>query len=72
MKITIDVKDGKGIIQTVDVRRGYLVKFINPEKIYPISYYINKDGDRIPVSKQAKGEDLSENQIAELFSKELL
>ena len=72
MKITIDVKDGKGVIQNIDVIRSYLVKFVNPDKLYPISYCINKDGGRIPVSKQVKGEDLSENQIAELFSKELL
>ncbi len=72
MKITIDVKDIKGVIINKEVRRCYLVKFVNPSKMYPVSYTIKQDGTKVIGLSELKGEDLTENQIAELFSKELL
>lgn len=72
MNIIVEVKNHEGKIEAITLRRGYLTKFVDPKKNYPISYYVDNDGKRIKIIKEAKGEDLSENQIAELFSKELL
>ncbi len=72
MKITLGVKDIKGTIINKEVRIAYLVKFVNPNKMYPVSYTIKQDGTKVIGLSELKGEDLSENQIAELFSLELL
>lgn len=72
MTITIEVKNHDGKIEHMNVRRGYLVKFVDPEKMYLTSYYINNDGARVSKMSKVKGSDLTENQIAELFWRELL
>lgn len=72
MNIIVEVKNHEGKIEGITLRRGYLTKFVDPKKLYPVSYYINNDRARISKIAEVKGEDLSENQIAELFSRELL
>lgn len=72
MKIRVEVKDEAGNVQQYVVRRSYLVKFVDPKKEYPVTYTINHDGTRVNEPAMLKGEDLSENQIAQLFSKGLL
>jgi len=72
MNITVEVKNHDGKIETMNVRRGYLVKFVDPEKLYLTSYYINNEGARVSHMGKVKGSDLTENQIAELFWRELL
>ena len=47
-------------------------KFIGMNKKYPVSYFINQDGDFIYEPSFLYGCDLTENQIVELFEKELL
>jgi len=72
MKIRVEVKDEAGNVQQYDVRRSYLVKFVDPKKEYPVTYTIKHDGTRVNEPTMLKGEDLTENQIAQLFSKGLL
>jgi len=55
-----------------DVRRSYLVKFVDENKEYPCSYSIQQDGTKIKGNFMLKGCDLTEPQILELFLKELL
>jgi hypothetical protein len=68
MKIKIQVKDEFGKIQEYVVTRSYLAKFVDPDKVYPVTYTINHDGTRVNESAMLKGEDLTENQIAQLFA----
>lgn len=56
----------------IAVRVPYLVKFVDPDKSYPVSYIINSDGKRIDKPSDIMGYDLTENQIVELFERELL
>ena len=72
MKIRVEVKDEAGNVQQYVVSRSYLVKFVDPNKEYPVTYTINHDGTRVNEHAILKGEDLTENQIAQLFSKGLL
>lgn len=72
MKITIEVKTGNAEIIKREVNIAYLSKFVDPEKEYPVSYTMDNHGNRINEPAMLKGEDLSQNQIAELFSRELL
>ena len=54
------------------VKKSYLARFVNAEKMYPVSYTFNTDGS---VNKEPfflKGGDLTENQILELFQNQLL
>jgi len=72
MKIIVEVKNNKdNIIQCV-LRRSYLTKFVDADKLYPVTYTIKQDGTKVNEPTYLKGEDLTENQIAQLFSKELL
>lgn len=71
MNITVEVKDVKGNINTFSLSSSYLVKFVEPAKMYPVSYQI-KNSKRVNEPCYLKGEDLSQNQIAELFAKRLL
>ena len=72
MKIRVEVKDEAGNVQQYVVRRSYLVKFVDPNKEYPVTYTRKHDGTRVNDTVMLKGEDLTENQIAQLFSKGLL
>lgn len=72
MKIKIEVKDESGNTQEYTIRRSYLTKFVDPNKEYPVTYSIKSDGTRLNEAAYLKGEDLTENQIAQLFSKGLL
>lgn len=72
MKITIEVKDENNLVQKREVRISYLTKFVDEKKEYPVSYTIDNNGKRVNTPTMLKGEDLTQNQIAELFSKELL
>lgn len=56
----------------IAVRVPYLVKFVDPDKEYPVSYTIKQDGEKINEPSILMGYDLTENQIVELFEKELL
>jgi len=71
MNFYIEIED-KGVLKTVPCRRAYLSRFVDPKKEYPVSYTVNQDGSRIYENTFLKGEDLTENQIAILFSQELL
>lgn len=53
-------------------RRSYLVKFVDPKKEYTVDYIIGQDGTKKIGTFVLKGEDLTENQILQLFLKELL
>lgn len=54
------------------VKKSYLVKFVDPNKMYPVSYTFNPDGSVNKEPFLLKGEDLTENQILELFQNQLL
>jgi len=58
-------------IKLISVRTPYLVKFVDPNKKYPVSYTI-QNGKRIDEPTNLLGCDLTEKQIIELFEKELL
>ena len=58
-------------IKLISVRTPYLVKFVDPNKKYPVSYTI-QNGKRIDEPTDLMGCDLTEKQIIELFEKELL
>lgn len=58
-----------------NTRRGYLVKFVDPNKIYEVSYlagHQTSDGKGKEGLAEVKGSDLTENQIVELFKNERL
>jgi hypothetical protein len=54
----------------IRVNGGYLVKFVKPNKTYPVDYKLAQDGRKITIPSM--GRDLTEPQIFELFEKELL
>lgn len=58
--------------QQYNVRRSYLVKFVQPQKLYPVEYTIRQDGTRNYGLTEILGADLTEPQIVDLFIKELL
>lgn len=72
MNITIEVKNALGEIKLRQVSTAYLVKFVDPTKEYPVSYTMDNHGNKKYKPAMIKGEDLTQNQIAELFSRELL
>jgi len=59
-------------IKLISVRPSYLIKFVDPNKEYPVSYIIKQNGEKINEPSILKGCDLTEKQIIELFEKELL
>jgi hypothetical protein len=68
---------GEGLVvshngQQYNVRRSYLVKFVQPQKLYPVEYAIRQDGTRNYGLTEILGADLTEPQIVDLFIKELL
>lgn len=66
------LETGNTITKLIRIRPPYLVKFVNPDKEYPVSYTIKQNGERINEPSILMGYDLTENQIVELFEKELL
>jgi hypothetical protein len=56
----------------IKVNGGYLVKFVKPNKTYPVDYKLAKDGRKIMIPSYIMGRNLTEPQIFELFEKELL
>lgn len=73
------IKHIEGMVRTdnmaddsIRARSSYLVKFVDPEKMYPVSYSIKQDGTKIYQSTHLKGADLTEKQIVQLFYQELL
>ena len=49
-----------------------LVKFVDTEKEYPVSYTIDQSGNKKHEPVFLKGKDLTENQIFEVFKNGLL
>lgn len=72
MKMKVEITDKTDNVQLYDVRCGYLVKFVNPNQEYPVTYTIKQDGTKVNEPSMLKGVDLTEPQIVELFVKELL
>ena len=68
----VEITDKTGNVHLHNVRDSYLVKFVNPNQEYPVTYTIKQDGTKINEPTMLKGEDLTQNQIVELFVKELL
>jgi hypothetical protein len=60
------------MIKEIKVNGGYLVKFIKPNKKYPVDYTIAQDGRKIMIPTWVKGMDLTESQIFTLFEREQL
>lgn len=56
----------------VEIRPAYLVKFVNPERMYPVTYQITQSGEKLLGDFDVKGADLTEKQIGDLFEKQLL
>ena len=72
MNIVIEIKNQDGNVFTRTVPRSYLVRFVKPKQIYPVNYKTLQDGTRVNEPGFLRGADLTENQIAELFAKQLL
>jgi hypothetical protein len=70
-KLLIEKNKEQPKIKLISVRTPYLVKFVDPNKKYPVSYTI-QNGKRIDEPTNLLGCDLTEKQIIELFEKELL
>lgn len=62
----------RGLFFTARIRRSYLVKFIDPDKTYPVTYTIKQDGTKSYGITRLSGRDLTENQIVDLFKSELI
>ena len=56
----------------VEIKPTYLVKFVDPDRLYPVSYQITQGGEKLLGDFDVKGSDLTEKQIADLFEKQLL
>ena len=56
----------------VRVKVAYLAKFVNPERMYPVTYVSALDGTKLIGAFELPGSKLSEKQIFELFEKEIL
>lgn len=57
------------------INKGYIVKFVDPNKEYSVSYlapHQSGSGKRESGNFTLKGEDLTENQIWQLFLRESL
>lgn len=72
MKINIEIKNEDGDISQCTVMRSYLSKFVDPKRFYAVPYTIKQDGTRVNEPSYLIGADLTENQIAILFSEMLL
>lgn len=72
MKIKIEIKDEVGNIKECSVMRSYLSKFVDPKRYYSVPYTIKQDGTKVNEPTYLIGADLTENQIAILFSNMLL
>ncbi len=72
MNIKIEVKNESNEIVELTVSRSYLSKFVSPNKEYIVDYTINNDGTRNNMPCMLLGKDLTENQIAILFSERQL
>lgn len=44
----------------LNIRRSYLVHFVNPNQEYPVTYTIKQDGTKVNKPIMLKGEDLTE------------
>lgn len=58
-----------------NIRRSYLVKFVDPSKLYDVEYlapHQSTSGEIVYGFFKLKGEDLTENQILNLFLHEAL
>ena len=55
-----------------EVRKAYLVKFVDPDRFYELHYLIKQDGTKVYGNFAVKGEDLTQNQILWLFLAEKL
>lgn len=66
----LQVKRNNKVIHTI--RNAYLVRFVDPEKHYPVSYTITHKGKKIYGPDKLQGKDLTQNQIVQLFIQELL
>ena len=69
--ITVSIKEKGNAVSRI-VSGSYLVKFVDPDKEYPVNYTIKQDGTKVHKPQMLIGADLTENQIVELFSKQLL
>jgi hypothetical protein len=72
MKINVEIKDEAGNVHQCAVMRSYLSKFVDPKRYYAVPYTIEQDGTRVNEPSYLIGADLTENQIAILFSEMLL
>jgi len=54
------------------VNPSHLVRFIDPEKEYPVSYTITQGGIKAYKRQMLKGSDLTQPQIVELFTNNAL
>jgi len=59
----VEITDKTGNVQLYDVRCSYLVKFVNPSQVYPVTYTIKQDGTKVYKNTWLLGKDLTENQI---------
>ena len=69
--ITVLIKEKGNAVSRI-VSGSYLVKFVDPDKEYPVNYTIKHDGTKVHKPQMLIGADLTENQIVELFSKQIL
>ncbi len=70
----LSIIDNRGNILG-SMRKSYLVKFVNSKEKYEVNYlasHQSKSGNREDGFFQLKGEDLTENQIFQLFLQEKL
>lgn len=72
MKIYVEIKDKRGNIVKKEIERSRLCKYVVAERLYPVSYTFGSGNKRINEPSMLKGKDLTENQIAELFVKDLI
>lgn len=68
----IEIKDEDGNIKQCSVMCSYLSKFVDPKRHYAVPYSIKQDGTRVNEPTYLLGADLTNNQIAILFSNMLL
>ncbi len=66
------VEQVKNNVSSGCVSGNYLVKFVDPDKEYPVNYTVKQGGVKVYKPQMLIGADLTETQIVELFSKQLL
>lgn len=67
------IKNAESLLaKRLPIRTSYLVRFVQPKKLYPVEYTIRQDGTRNYGRTEILGADLTETQIVDLFIKELL